>query len=140
MNRTPLDAYDILPPDMENYLRHNGWHFNKHMNEWAVKQLRKKDKTTNKTERIEPWGKDKVDDMLNSYGVQLENNTGYDYVFVANMAKADFFKSSLTSEQEVAQYVKDVVDDADQRDGFIFNRFYADCCHNGIPIPWSEVL
>lgn len=32
------------------------------------------------------------------------------------------------------------VDDADQKDGFIFNRFYADCCHNGVPIPWEDVL
>lgn len=33
-----------------------------------------------------------------------------------------------------------MVDDADQKDGFIFNRFYADCCHNGVPIPWEDVL
>lgn len=25
-------------------------------------------------------------------------------------------------------------------DGFIFNRFYADCCHNGIGIPWEDLL
>lgn len=29
---------------------------------------------------------------------------------------------------------------ANQKDGFIFNRFYADCCHNGVPIPWEDVL
>lgn len=40
----------------------------------------------------------------------------------------------------MAHYVKDVVDDTDQKDGFIFNRFYADCCHNGMPIPWEDLL
>ena len=43
-------------------------------------------------------------------------------------------------ESAVAQFIKDMVDDADQKDGFIFNRFYADCCHNGVPIPWEDVL
>ena len=23
---------------------------------------------------------------------------------------------------------------------FVFNRFYADCCHNGMPIPWEDLL
>ena len=140
MERTPLDTYDILPPDMVNYLRHNGWHFNKPMCEWAVKNMRKKSTATGKMERITPWSKEKVDEMMKAHGVQLENATGQDYVYVANMAKADLFESSLQSEQQVAQYIKDVVDDADQRDGFILNRFYADCCHAGLPIPWSEVL
>lgn len=39
-----------------------------------------------------------------------------------------------------AQFIKDMVDDPDQADGFIFNRFYADCNHNGIGIPWDDVL
>lgn len=43
-------------------------------------------------------------------------------------------------EEQLAQFIKDMVDDADQKDGFIFNRFYADCCHNGVPIPWEDVL
>lgn len=30
--------------------------------------------------------------------------------------------------------------DPNQKDGFVFNRFYADCCHNGMPIPWEDLL
>lgn len=65
---------------------------------------------------------------------------GYDHVYVANMARADFYKSSIKDEEQLAQFIKDMVDDTDQKDGFIFNRFYADCCHNGVPIPWEDVL
>ena len=56
------------------------------------------------------------------------------------MARADFFKSSLKDEAALAQFIKDMVDDPDQADGFIFNRFYADCNHNGIGIPWDDAL
>lgn len=64
----------------------------------------------------------------------------HDHVYVANMARADFYKSSIKDEEQLAQFIKDMVDDTDQKDGFIFNRFYADCCHNGVPIPWEDVL
>ena len=37
-------------------------------------------------------------------------------------------------------FVKDYVDDEDQPDGFIFNRFYADCALSGTPIPWEDIL
>ena len=136
----PLDVYDMKPEGMIAYLRYNGYHFNKKMCDWAVGQMRKVSKATGKEEAIEPLTKDRVEDMLAANNVKLESLVGYDHVYVANMAKADFWGSSIKDEQGMAQYIKDVVDDVDQKDGFVFNRFYADCCHNGLPIPWDDVL
>lgn len=138
--RIPLDVYDMKPDGMTAYLRYNGYHFNKKMCEWAVSQMRKVNKASGKEEPIEPLTKDKVEDMLAANSVKLENLVGYDHVYVANMCKADFCGSSIKDETAMVQYIKDVVDDVDQKDGFIFNRFYADCCHNGLPIPWDDVL
>ena len=56
------------------------------------------------------------------------------------MAKADYWGSSIEDERHLALYIKDVIDDPDASDGTVFNRFYADCCHNGIAIDWSEML
>lgn len=140
MERLPLDYYDYKPAEMIAYFRHNGMHFNKKLCEWAVSHMKKKNTSTDKLEPIETWSKDDVDTLLKAQGVTLTNNTGYDYVYVANMAKADFYKSSLATEAQVALFVKDMVDDADQVDGFIYNRFYADCVLNGTPIPWEEMI
>ncbi len=74
------------------------------------------------------------------YGIQLDNNVMYDGLYVFNMAKSDFFGSSLPDERSLCLFVKDYVDDIDQADGFIFNRFYADCVRKGIPIPWEQCL
>lgn len=138
--RMPLDMWDVKPEGMTAYLRHNGWHFNKKMCEWAVRMMRRKNTTTGRMEEIEAADKEGVEKMLNEHGITLENAVGYDHVYVANMCKADFWGSSIKDEQSMAQYVKDMVDDADQKDGFVFNRFYADCVHNGMPIPWDDVL
>lgn len=40
---------------------------------------------------------------------------------VAYMARAEFYKSSIKDEEQLAQFINDMVDDADQKDGFIFN-------------------
>lgn len=138
--KMPLDMYDMKPEGMIAYLRYNGYHFNKKMCEWATRNMRKTNKTSGKNEPIDALTKEKVEAMLQSNDVSLDNAIGYDHVYVANMCKADFWGCSIKDEQSMAQYIKDVVDDVDQKDGFIFNRFYADCCHNGMPIPWEDML
>ena len=136
----PLDVYDLKPDAMIAYLRYNGYHFNKKMCDWAVGRMRKVNKASGKEEPIEPINKDKVEEMMQTNGLTLENLVGYDHVYVANMCKADFLGKSIKDEASLAQYVKDTIDDVDQKDGFVFNRFYADCCHNGMPIPWEDLL
>lgn len=132
--RQSLDAYDYKPQEMVAYLRHNGYHFNKKMCEWAVKQMRKNGKS------IKFMDKDKLEELLHKYNVELENDAGWDAVYVLNMAAADYYASSIGDEKSLILFVKDTIDDEDQQDGFIFNRFYADCAHNGVGIPWDEIL
>lgn len=133
--RIPLDVYDMKPEGMIAYLRYNGYHFSKRMCEWAVSLLRDRN-----DKPIEYWDKEKVESIFTRQGIKLEDAIGYDHVYVANMARADFYKSSINDEEHLAIFIKDMVEDGDQKDGFIFNRFYADCCHNGVPIPWEDVL
>ena len=64
----------------------------------------------------------------------------YDYVYVANMGKADLLKSSITDEQHLALYVKDVVDDVDAGDGEIMREWDAKMTSRGIAVDWEEIL
>ena len=133
--RIPLDSYDIIPEGMQSYMIHYGKHFSKRMYEWAVSMMYKEDGS-----RITPITKDTFEDKLNQYGIILENNTLYDGMYVYSMASSDFYGSSLADEAHLMYYVKDYVDDPDAADGFIFNRFYADCCLKGEPINWEEMI
>ena len=134
-----LDVRDKYPSGMEEYLSHNGWHFSKKMCEWAVSKMYK---TTalGKREYITTWSKEAVDELLNKCGIHLENKIGYDYVYVANMAKADFMGSSIVDETHLAKFIKDYVDDKDGYEGLPFTRFYADCIGSGTPINWEDVI
>ena len=78
MCRPALDVYDDMPREMRSYLRNNGWHFNKKAVEYAVSMMKKKNPATGKLEKIEPFTKDQVDDLLSRNGVQLDNDTGLD--------------------------------------------------------------
>lgn len=139
MYRPRLDSRDKFPSGMEEYLMQNGWHFNKKMFEWAVSKMKKKNQL-NKLDRISPYTKENLETMLNSNGIVIENNIGYDALFVLNMAKADFHGSSLKDESSLAKYVKDYLDDPDGYDGIAMTRFYADCIGKGEIIPWEDLL
>jgi hypothetical protein len=78
--------------------------------------------------------------MLTNHNVTIENNIGYDALFVLNMAKADFHGSSIKEESGLVKYVKDYLDDPDGYDGIAMTRFYADCIGKGEMIPWEDVL
>jgi len=135
-----LDIRDKRPEEMEAYLSNFGWHFNKKMCDFAVSLMKKINPATGKKERIEPISKEKVEELLTKYGMKLDNNSLYDFVYVANMGKADFFKSSIPDEQHLAVYVKDVIDDPDAPDGTTMRRWYATMIAAGEPIEWDEMI
>ena len=134
-----LDAREVFPSGMEEYLSQYGWHFSKKMCEWAVSRMYKRNSLDKKIP-IQSWNKDSVDKLLNKYGVTIENKIGYDYVFAANMCIADYYGSSIIDEQHVALFIKDYVDDPDGYEELPFTRFYADCIGLGVPINWEDVL
>ena len=140
-----LDTYDRLPSGMKEDLSQYGWHFSKKMCEWAVSKMRVSDDSssaasTGKTRKLEAMKKDEVEELLKKYGIKLEKDAGYDCVYVANMAKADYYKSSIADESHLALFVKDYIDDPDGYEGLPFTRFYADCIGSGTPIMWSDML
>lgn len=140
MKRDSLDIYDELPRDMIDYLKHNGRHFNKRLCDFAISKMKTKTSSTGELRDLIPITKESIDSLLKSYNVELSNNQLYDYVYVANMCKADFLGSSIPDEQHLCKYVKDVIDDVDGYDGLVFNRWYADMCRTGVPISWYDMI
>lgn len=133
-----MGSYDDIPEGMKLYINNYGCHFNKKLCKEAVSRMYKD--TDGKKEYIKPYSKEQVDSMLEAYGIRLERNKLHDAVYVANMCKADFLGKSVPTEQHLAKYVKDVIDDADAEEGYVFNRFYADCMFMGNPIEWEDMV
>ena len=129
-----------MPEAMRDYINQYGWHFSKKACEYAVKQMKKKTASSYKPEKIEAWSKEEVEDLLKRCGVELENNKLYDFVFVANMAKADFYNSSIPDEVHLALFVKDYIDDPDASDETAFRRWLATLVGNKEPLEWEDIL
>ncbi len=129
-----------LPTDMKRYIRHFGLHFNQRLYEYAASTMQRKVKGSDRTEKMKPIEKSKFEELLKKYNITLEYDELYDGVFVYTMTMSDFFESSLPTEKEVMLYVKDYVDDVDQSDGFIFNRWVADMYLAGKFIDWDDFI
>ena len=132
---TRLDYYDIMPAGMEAYLSNYDWHFSKAMAEWAISKMR--DRNGNK---VPLRNKEQVESVMKANNVELQNDFGYDAVFVFHMGASDYLGSSITDEAHLARYVKDLLDDKDGYDGIAFTRFMADCSAKGVPIMWEDMI
>ena len=140
MERRRLTDFDAqYPHAMLIYMRHNGPHFNRQLCDFAVSKMTKLD-ASGKEIPITPYKKEEVENILRAHNVTLKNNQLYDFVYVANMCKADFLGSSVPDERCLSLYIKDVIDDVDAPDGLVFNRWYADISYMGIAIDWEEML
>lgn len=135
-----LDTTSRMPSGMREYLETYGWHFSKKLCDWAVGNMKRINPVTGKVERMQMMTKEEIDELLKKQGVVLDNCRGYDYVYVANMAKADYWKSSIDDDAHLAKFVKDYLDDYDGYDGIALTRFYADCIGNGTPIVWEDMI
>lgn len=125
---------------MEEYLSNYGWHFSKKLAEYAVSRMKHKNPSTGKSEPVVMLDLAKTEEILKRFGVDCTQYTGYDHVYVINMAKADYYGSSIVDEQHLALFVKDYLDDVDGYDEIAMTRYYADCIGSGQPIPWEDVI
>lgn len=140
MTNKGFDMWYYVSDDMRHYLQNHGFHFSRKACDYAVDMMRGKDPSTGEKKKIDKWSKEQVDDLLSRFGVEIENKNGYDHVYVANMAKADFMKRSLSDEMHVALYVKDVIDDIDAAEGSVFRSWMACMSAKGISIDWEEMI
>lgn len=137
-----LDLFDMTeyPRDMRIYLKNYGFHFNKKACEEAIKGLRRKNAATGKMEAVESKSKEDIEQLLTKNNIKLEHNELYDFVWVYNMLMSDFWKSAIEDELHLCRAVKDMIDDPDQPDGFIFNRWLSDRLFAGRAIEWEDLI
>lgn len=122
-------------PAKDIYLAEMGWHFNEKACKYAVQYLKDRNKKP-----IKPYSKEEVDEMLKKQNVTLEKNKGWDYVYVANMAKSDMDGSPLADDKSIANYIKIVIDDADAADGEVMGCWYVKMIFRHIPVDWAMFL
>ena len=118
--------YDVKPKEFLNYLRYYGPHFNKKLCEFACSNLEKKEYT-----------KEKLDQLLQAYNIQIKNSKLLDYVYLVNWCKSVLYGSSIIDEKHLALFIKDILD---KEGDIVFNRWYADMAKLGIPIEWEDVF
>ena len=140
--KVPFDMYEVemMPPEMKAYLRNYGYSFSKKACEFAVSHMKRENKSTGKMEKIDPYSKEKAQELLEKYGVKLENNIGYNFVYVLNMSLADYWKESIEDEEHLAKHVKAIIDDVDDNPDNLFRMWIAKMDGNSIPIPWEDIL
>lgn len=119
----------------KKYIKLYGHHFTKALCDYAVSLME------DQNGPITPFKKQEIEEKLTQQGIQLQYNKLYDFVYVANMCRADFLGDAVPNDDNhLCMYIKKVVDDPDGYDGQIFDRWLSDIQHMEIPVDWSEFI
>lgn len=114
--------------DKDDYIQKHGAHFNDKLLEFAINIMKQKHKD------FVPMGKESVDKLFAQYKNDL------DYVYIANMCKADYYGSSIKDDEHLALFIKDTIEDDDAYEGRAFYRWYTDMCKQNIDIDWDNMI
>lgn len=123
------------PAGFEQYKEEYGWHFSKAMCAEAIKRMR--DRNGNE---VKMRDKTMIEDLLKANGVKIKEIKGYDIVYLDAMYRADFFGSSITTEQQLMKHIGDFINDPDGYEGRAFVHYYADCLRTHTPIIWEDMM
>jgi hypothetical protein len=123
------------PSGFKQYQEEYGWHFSKALCTEAVKRMRDRNGA-----EVRMRDKTMLEDLLKANGVKLKEVKGYDIVYLDAMYRADFFGSSITTEQQLMKHIGDFLNDPDGYDGRALVHYYADCLHTHTPIIWEDML
>lgn len=119
----------------KKYQRLFGPHFTKELCNFAVSMME------DENGPITPFTKQEIENKLELHNIKLKYNKLYDFVYVANMCKADFLGNAVPNDdQHLCEYIKSVIDDPDGYDGQVFNRWISDVEGMHIPVDWSEFV
>lgn len=135
-----LHEFALMPVGQQVYVIANGYHFDKKLYEYAASMMRKMNKQTQKEEKVPVFTKEEVDVILKKFGVEVENKGNYDYVYAAQMCRADYLGGSVPDEQRLAMYVRETCDDVDAPDGLIFRTWVMKMSTMGESIDWYQFL
>ena len=119
----------------KKYQKLYGPHFTKELCKFAVSLME------DENGQVKMMAKEEVEQKLNAMNIKLEYNKLYDFVYVANMCKADFLGKAVPNDDEhLCMFIKCVIDDPDGYDGQVFNRWLSDVKGMHILVDWSEFV
>lgn len=120
---------------LEEYIGMYGYHFNKKLYEFAVSQMKSLSGGA-----VNPKSKEEVAQFLTANGVTVKNNKGWDVPYVHAMLYADCWGSSYKTEKDLAQGIKDFLDDPDGNPTKAFDHYVIDHRSMKEPIFFDEML
>lgn len=119
-----MDIYEIRPRGLDAYLSNYGWHFSKRMAEFGARIFGCGTLHTPKA----------FADIAKS-NPHIHSAKGYDAYYLLSVLKRLY---PQMSEAQISILADGYL--ANEYDGAVFTRFYADCQANQQPIIWEDMI
>lgn len=134
-----MEVRYIISEDEAQYQEKHKGHFSKKLADWAISMMEKIDTATGKMKAITPTSLEEVEELLKQNSIKIPEESIYDALYLANMAKADY-EESLPTKQVVAKYIKETICDPDGCPEAVLACFCAKMDLKSMPIHWERFI
>lgn len=114
------------------YVSKHGYHFTKKLAAMASEQMKNADGTSHR------WTVEEIRQATNEMAIPKGTTIG-DFLYLANMAYADFYPAVIKTEEGCIKYALAVANDPDGYEGMPFCRWTADLIGKGVTIDWEKL-
>lgn len=121
-------------PDYDKYVEVHGKHFSRKLSEHVCSKME------NRNGIEHTWTPEQVENAIMKMGKHLDAAHKYDAHYLANMAYADYYGSSLTSEPDCIQFAIDFIADPDGYAEKAFTHYISDAMTKCISIDWADFI
>lgn len=90
--------------------------------------------------KLIPWSPKEIMEVADKAEVKVDHEYVYDFLYVCNMAKADYFEDSLKTAEDCIKWAEDYLDDPDGYEGKPFCRWMTDMWNLDIEIDWDDFI
>lgn len=137
-----LNTYKDKESYFDEYIDKYGYHFNDKLCDWICSNMYKKNKQIGSIEKIMPFTKDEVDSMITRYNVSMKPGykNNHDYVYLANMCKADYYGSSITDDYHLVLFVKNTLEDVDAEECSVFKKWLSSVDDCKSSLDWKSFI
>lgn len=121
-------------PGYHKYIAVHGEHFSRKLSEWACKQM------LNRNGMLHTWTPEQVETAIEKMGYTLDCTNKYDAHYLANMAYADYFGSSIDNEPGCLLNAIDVINGNDGYKEKAFIHWLAYTMKKCFSIDWEMFI
>lgn len=130
---------NFVSESREQYEDYYHGNFSKKLAQWAISNMKVKDKETGTLKKLKPREINEMNEILKTNKITIPEKYIYTAWYLFNMSFADY-PETITTDEQRANFIQETILDPDCKPEAVLECFTAKMCCLQIPIFWEDFI